>query len=181
MPSSAQGHIAFRADEGIRAPRQRAFTLIELILVMGLMVVLISAIAPSLANFFRGRALDSEARRLMALAHAGQSRAVSDGMPMLLWVDAQQRTYGLEQETTSANGDPKAMEFPLDDTVRIVAANASPMRVRDQKLPAIRFLPDGTVDEASPESLRLEASDGSSLILVQATNRLSYEIQIGAQ
>jgi hypothetical protein len=94
-------------------------------------------------------------------------------------VDEQQGTYGLEQETTAVNGDPKAIEFSFDDAVRIAAANASPLRVRDQKLPAIRFLPDGTVDGVSPESLRLQASDGSSLWLVQATNRLKYEIQSG--
>src|SRR5262249_9004612 len=38
------------------------FTLIELILVMALLTVAVSVTAPALSNFFRGRALDSEAR-----------------------------------------------------------------------------------------------------------------------
>ncbi|MCX6930914.1 MAG: prepilin-type N-terminal cleavage/methylation domain-containing protein, partial [Verrucomicrobia bacterium] len=63
-----------------------AFTLIELILVMALLTIVISLTAPSLSKFFRGRTLDSEARRLLALTRSGQSRAVSEGMPMDLWV-----------------------------------------------------------------------------------------------
>ena len=68
-----------------------AFTLIELILVLALLVIITSLAAPAMANFIRGRALDSEARRLLALMHAGQSRAVSEGMPMMLWVDEKTR------------------------------------------------------------------------------------------
>ena len=75
--------------------RTRAFTLIELILVLALLVIITSLAAPAMANFIRGRALDSEARRLFALMHAGQSRAVSEGMPMVLWVDEKQGAYGL--------------------------------------------------------------------------------------
>src|SRR5277367_1960941 len=79
--------------------RKRAFTLIELILVLALLVIITSLAAPAMANFIRGRAMDSEARRLFALMHAGQSRAVSEGMPMVLWVDEKQNIYGLEAET----------------------------------------------------------------------------------
>src|SRR5207253_10956500 len=42
------------------------FTLIELILVMTILTIAVSLTAPALANFFRGRTLDSEARRLLA-------------------------------------------------------------------------------------------------------------------
>ena len=55
---------------------------------MALLTMVISLTAPSLSRFFRGRTLDSEARRLLALTRSGQSRAVSEGMPMDLWVDA---------------------------------------------------------------------------------------------
>jgi prepilin-type N-terminal cleavage/methylation domain-containing protein len=60
-------------------PAERAFTLIELILVLALLVIITSLAAPAMSNFIRGRALDSEARRLLALMHAAQSRAVSEG------------------------------------------------------------------------------------------------------
>src|SRR5215471_2243590 len=72
-----------------------AFTLIELILVMAIVVVAISITAPKLANFFRGRTLDSEARRLLALTHSGQSRAVSEGIPTRLQFDISNHSYRL--------------------------------------------------------------------------------------
>ena len=93
---------------GIPAAPQSAFTLIELILVLALLVIITSLAAPAMSNFIRGQALGSEARRLLALMHAGQSRAVSEGMPMVLWVDEKQGAYGLQAETTGKNGDPKA-------------------------------------------------------------------------
>ena len=46
------------------ALQNRAFTLVELILVLALLVVITSLVAPAMSNFIRGRALDSEARRL---------------------------------------------------------------------------------------------------------------------
>ena len=99
-----------------RVTRPR-FTLIELILVLALLVIITSLAAPAMSNFIRGRALDSEARRLFALMHAGQSRAVSEGMPMVLWVDEKQGAYGLQAETTGQNGDPKAENLTVDSTV----------------------------------------------------------------
>ena len=103
------------ASRVMRAAQERseggchpAFTLIELTLVLALLVVITSLAAPAMSNFIRGRALDSEARRLMALMHAGQSRAVSEGLPMVLWVDEKQGAYGLQAETTGQTGDPKA-------------------------------------------------------------------------
>ena len=151
--------------------------MIELVLVMALLVAAVSVVAPMLASFFRGRTLDSEARRLLALTHAGQSRAVSEGMPMLLWVDASQHAYGLEREGASREGDPRAEEFVLADNVQLDAANATPVPVGGQRLPAIRFLPDGSVDESSPPVLRLSGADGSTLWLVEAANHQDYAIQ----
>src|SRR6266705_2131210 len=102
-----------------------AFTLIELILVMTVLTIAVSLTAPSLANFFRGRSLDSEARRLLALTRQGQSRAVSEGIPMELWVDATRGAYGLEAEPTYEQTDPKAQEFTLDSGMQIEIASVN--------------------------------------------------------
>ena len=108
-----------------------------------------------MSNFIRGQALDSEARRLLALIHAGQSRAVSEGLPMVLWVDEKQGAYGLQAETTGRNGDPKAENLTVDSSLQIAVVNTgSAGTTKFDSLPAIRFLPDGTVDENSPQTLR---------------------------
>jgi type II secretion system protein H len=156
---------------------RQAFTMIELILVMALLVAMISVAAPMLSDFFRGRTLDSEARRLLALTRAAQVRAVSEGLPMLLWVDPNQHTYGLEQEMPPRDGDPRALEFALDDSLILEATKTAPVSVRGKSLTAIRFLPEGVVDETSPPVLRLTSIDGFTLSLVQTTNRVNYEIR----
>jgi len=196
------GFIGLPASgRGTRFARQarRAFTLIELILVMALLTIVISLTAPKLSRFFHGRTLDSEARRLLALTRSGQSRAVSEGMPMDLWVDAGLGTFGLEAEPSYDTSDSKAVDFTLDGGLRIevvnkiVVAPATTMTMnRAQRastasvprlnlvhaaLPTIRFLPDGSIGEASPQMLHLASADGGSLWLSQERDGVSYEIR----
>jgi len=178
---------------------RRGFTLIELILVMALLTIVISLTAPKLSRFFHGRTLDSEARRLLALTRSGQSRAVSEGMPMDLWVDAQQGAFGLQAEASYDTSDPKAVDFTLDSGLQLEVVNktvAAPVNTvtmnRAQRastasvprvnlvhanLPTIRFLPDGSIGEASPQLLHLSSSDGGSLWLAQARDGVNYEIR----
>jgi type II secretion system protein H len=175
------------------------FTLIELILVMALLTIVISLTAPRLSRFFHGRTLDSEARRLLALTRSGQSRAVAEGLPMDLWIDAEEGTFGLEAEPSYETSDNKAVDFTLDSGLQlevvartVVAPANTPTMNRAQRistasvarvnlvhanLPTIRFLPDGSLGEASPQMLRLTSSDGGSLWLAQAKDGMSYEIR----
>ena len=170
------------------------FTLMELILVMTVLTIAASITAPALANFFRGRSLDSEARRMLSLIRQGQSRAVSEGLPMELWIDAQQGAYGLEAEPSYELNDTKSVTFPLENEMQLEvgtgdvasAFGRSSLSARPQaairhsnhpNLPAIRFLPDGTLGETSPQSLRLSGSDGRSLWLGLSRNGLNYEIR----
>jgi len=153
-----------------------AFTLVELILVMVLLVVAISLVAPKMSNFMRGRALDSEARRMLAIMHAGQARAVSEGMPMVLWLDEKNNGYGLEEETPGKNGDAQAENYTSDDNVQLAVMNLSGSATTFKNLPAIRFLADGTVDENSPQAVKLTGSDGIELWLLESADRRGYEI-----
>lgn len=147
------------------ARRAGAFTLVELILVMALMVIAVSIVMPTLAKFFGGRALDSEVKNFMALMHYGQSRAVSEGTPMMLWIDSPKRKYGLEREPGYGGTDTHAVENKLADGLKIevarnnvksVLANSQTGRILQgqvtqsrNKLPAIYFLPDGSISAAT--------------------------------
>jgi type II secretory pathway pseudopilin PulG len=176
---------------------KRAFTLIELILIMALLTIAVSMTAPTLSRFFRGRTLEAEARRLLALTHIGQSRAVSEGVPIDLWVDPEEGSFGLEAEPSYEESDPKAIINSIDPSlqIQVVArplaaatntltrftgtSNVSVPKAQliHPTLPTIRFLPDGTIGETSPQSLRLLGRDGDSLWLGQTRNRLNYEIR----
>lgn len=176
------------------------FTLIELILVMTILTIAVSVTAPALANFFRGRSLDSEARRMLALTRQGQSRAVSEGIPVELWVDSANGRYGLEAEPSYEPTDGKAEEFTLSNDMQLEAIDTVPNRSsstrlssrntgpllsqtvlsRHPELPRIRFLPDGSIADTSPQKLCLTGRDGLSIWLIQARNGLSYELSTGS-
>jgi prepilin-type N-terminal cleavage/methylation domain-containing protein len=170
---------------------RQAFTLIELLLVMTLLTVVFALSMPSLSRFFRGRALDAEARRLLSLVRYGQSRAASEGIPMELWVDTRQGTYGLEAEPAYLENDDKAREFTLagDLTIEVPQATVTSLSASEQArqaknaaasrraaLPKFRFLPDGAPDVGNPRYLRLLDGEGAALDIAPTRNRLSYEI-----
>lgn len=152
------------------------FTLIELVLVMALIIIAVSIVMPQMENFMRGRGLDLEARRLAALMHAGQARAVSEGMPMVLWFDTKQNEYGLEEETPPKGGDTSAEDLTMNEYVQVaVGAGGASGSTTFHSLPAIRFLADGTVDENSPQTVQMtEGND--SLWFNELQNHTGYEV-----
>ena len=68
-----------------------AFTLVELVVVMTLMVIAIGVAAPSFKGFLQGRNQEDEARRFLSLTRYGLSRAVAEGMPVDLWINVKQK------------------------------------------------------------------------------------------
>jgi len=170
---------------------RRAFTLIELILVMALLAIVLGVSAPSLSRFFRSRSIDSEAKRFMALTRHAQSRAVSEGVPMVLWLETEQRIYGLNADKSFVEEDPQAEQFTMDDTLQVEvirlsgALSASQTnRFRNEKLDAgnlytLRFNPDGFVGLSSPERIIFRQGENEELWVAQSRNRLNYEIYSG--
>ena len=197
LPSRQPLIAAPQPMPGVRCGRQ-AFTLVELLLVMSLLVIILSITAPTLGNFFRGRTLDSEARRLLSLTRYGQSRAVSEGIPMTLWLDSKDRDYGLEGEVGFNDLDTKQVLFTLDKDIdmEVILAprsasrmlnsnrskaenyrNLSGMNANRRNLPMIRFLPDGSIAEESPSRVQLMNREGERLFVGLSRYRLRYEIQ----
>jgi type IV fimbrial biogenesis protein FimT len=163
-----------------------AFTLIELILVMAMLLIVMGVAFPSLKGFFRGRNLDAEARRFLTLTQYGQSRAISEGMPMILWIDAQRKSYGLQVQAGYTDSDTKAVEYALDQSLEVEAQLLAPAALTQWKpkvagisdVPMIRFMPDGSISETSPDRVVFRQGAADSVWIVENTNRLSYAIQM---
>ncbi len=167
--------------------RPAGFTLIELILVMALLAIVLGVAAPSLSRFFQGRTLDSEAKRFLALTRYGQSRAVSEGVPMLLWIDAKQSQYGLQADSSYLEEDTRKLEYTLAKEVQ-VEVEEPPVSFGLQRvwkgspgftatLPKIQFLPDGFLGERSPDSIVFRQGQDAEIWIEQTHNGLSYEVQ----
>jgi len=191
----AKRDAAFQAPSSLCSASavQNAFTLIELILVMALLAVVLAISSPALSRFFKTRSLDSEARRFLALTRAAQSRAVSEGVPMVLWYDAKERAYGLNADKSFVEEDPKAEQFTVDPTLEVeVRYSADAIEVgktsqfKNEKLDSgglytLRFNPDGFISASSPEMVLFRQGEGEELWVAQGRNRLNYEIQTGQQ
>lgn len=186
-PGNKRQRLASRRAAG--GAGRGGFTLIELILVMALLSIVISLAGPSLARFFRGRGLDAEARRFVALTRYGQSRAVSEGVPMVLWIDAEQGAYGLIAETGYLEEDDKARQFTVDRNLQLEVqlplsgTRSTSWRQTAQvarNLPAIRFTPDGFISETSPQYLAIRQTregEEEEVWIGPSRNRLNYELQ----
>lgn len=165
----------------------RAFTLIELMLVMAMLLIVLAVSFPSLRGFFRGRNLDNEARRFLSLTRYAQNRAVSEGYPMVLWIDVKEGTYGMQAQTGYLDEDDKSVEFELDETLRFEVTRPTLIRATATQrnetasvagnLPAIRFTSDGFYSDSSPERIVIRQDDKDEVVIAKSDNRLSYEIQ----
>ncbi|HEU5071617.1 MAG TPA: GspH/FimT family pseudopilin [Verrucomicrobiae bacterium] len=180
--------LAVRPGIDPRPRRRTAFTLLELLLVLALLAMAVAIAAPALSRFFRGRALDNEARRMLALTRYGQSRAVSEGIPMVMWFKPDEGTYGLEAEMTYTETDDKAVEYHLDSNLSLELAPATGLSTTPWKIttqiagnqPAIRFTPDGFIADTSPAWILLKVArddEPDCVWLAQTENRLNYELQ----
>ena len=129
-----------------------------MILVMALLVVAVSMVSPRLSGFIRGRALESEARRVLALTHAARSRAISESLPILLWLDVAAGRYGVERETLGQTGDPLSQEFAVDENLRIAFDQAQ--RLVGQTLTGTRStrILSGVSSSHRPATTRTEPS-----------------------
>jgi prepilin-type N-terminal cleavage/methylation domain-containing protein len=164
--------------------RSRGFTLIELILVMALLVIGVSFITPQLGGFFRGRTMQSEARQIIALSHNAQSRAVSGGVPIILWVDAENKKYGIEEEPGYNDKDPNAVSFDVNENLKVEIPQDDPSQAQlmaqsdnpHMNLPKITFLPDGTIGDGSPKTIQIVDDNGPTLSVTQARDHNQYEI-----
>lgn len=182
------------------ASTRSAFTLIELILVLSLLMIVMGISLPTLKNFFRSRTIDSEARRFLSLTRYAQSRAATEGVPMVLWIDAQDGTYGLQAETGFLDVDRKAVIYDIDNDLSVEvsspplitsssvsgstsSSSLSPRQRTTQanaNLPAIRVNAEGFFDETSPETVVFQQANTDApqtLWITQTGNRLNYEIR----
>ena len=178
-----------------------AFTLIEFILVMAVLAAVMAIAAPVLSGFFRGRKLESEARRFVSLTRYGQSEAVSDGSPMILWIDRTDGTYGLrsldgysaqdlplQSSMSGQRGGSEAVNrkqpsFRLAEDLRFEFDITSRTNGR---VANIQFQPDGSIDETSLRALQILQENRNNprgkdrpadqMWIVQARDGSRYEI-----
>jgi prepilin-type N-terminal cleavage/methylation domain-containing protein len=127
-----------------RSRRQRAMTLLELILVMVILSTVLAMAAPSLRGFFASRRSEDTAAQILALTQLARSQAISEGIIYRLNFDTEKRTYWLTAQRAGAFEKLKTelgqvFTLPKDIEMELVG-----IEEKDQDK-FLAFTPHGTV------------------------------------
>jgi prepilin-type N-terminal cleavage/methylation domain-containing protein len=167
-----------------------AFTLVELVVVMSIMVVVVAVAAPSFKAFLHGRNLEDEARRFLSLTRYGQSRAVSEGLPADLWMNVKTSQYGLATSGGYTETWTNPISFTLDSDVTMqVSASAAlpttrsnfwtPLIMGSRGLASvIHFQPDGFISDSSPQSIHFRQGTDPEIWVVENANHQRYDLNL---
>src|SRR5512133_2687940 len=105
-----------------RTAQPRAYTLLELVLVLAILATTIAAAAPMLSAFARGRRAEEAARQFVALTHWARSQAITDGVTYQLVIDASARTWRLNIQEDAVQGEEATFTEASGPFGRVFAA-----------------------------------------------------------
>ncbi len=116
-----------------RAAPGRGFTMVELLVVMAIAALLLTAVPPLISAAFPGVEFKDAARRTVAALRVARETAIRTGADVALMVDVQESTLTLAGMHT--------MSLPRHVRVKI---NAASRKMLDEQRGAVRFFPDGS-------------------------------------
>jgi type II secretion system protein H len=175
MRASATGEMRL---ENSNLKSRRAFTLIEMVVVVVLIAVMAAMIIPEMKGSFDDALLRSTSRDLINVFDLASSRAVSLNQSCRVELDTQSGRYfvereirGVVQENYVPLKDVSEAEGKLDSRIAVEMSppdEASPDNPPDNSAPeaispsAISFYPDGTADAME---IRLRDQAGFQMVL----------------
>lgn len=182
----ATGHL--RPLNSRPGPRP-AFTLVELVIVMSIIVITVAVAAPSFQAFLHGRNLEDEARRFLSLTRFGENRAVSESVPVDMWINIKQNRYGLAAAGGYTETKTNVWTYTADANVKMFVSPPpgtltqsnfwTPSNLRGGATPLIRFQPDGFISETSPQIIKFRQGTDPEIWVVENPNHQRYDLELG--
>jgi type II secretion system protein H len=140
---------------------RRAFTLLELILVLAIIAIVVGMAVPRLLGFAHGRRSVQCADQIVALLHYARAQAMTRGVPYRMNLDSGNGTYWLTMQQDDGRFDLLSHElgqrFQAPDGTRL-SWNA-PMQQDGQY---IQFRPNGRAD---PAQIQIQDNDGQTIVI----------------
>lgn len=153
---------------------QRGFTLIELIFVMALLATVMAIAAPKLSRFVQGRDLTEESRRFLALTRYARSEAVSQGIPMALWIAPAENRYGLRPLIALGDARRANVSYALAKGVEFLISEDD---LDEAGEVSVRFWPDGDIEAGSLDAVALLDRSGFSVSIVRGDYGTGYRLE----
>ena len=141
---------------------------------MALLAIVAALSAPAMSRSIRSRNLNGEAARFIAATEYGRDEAVSQGVPMTVWIDPATQRFGVEPRAGFEGIESRNREFAVNADIHFEMDDASAAAGIVQ---AVEFAPDGVPTLASVETVRLVDRFESEVIVVRTKDGWGYEIQ----
>ncbi len=154
-------------------PAAAGFTLVELVLVMALLAVITAIAAPSLSGTLRQRQLADEARRFLACTEYARDEALSQGIPMVLWIAPDTGRFGVQPKTGYPGDNQRSREFQLRADVHLELPSSESPANAD---PSIEFACEGGPAPGSLPWIRFVDRYAAVLLVALTPDGLGYEI-----
>jgi type II secretion system protein H len=154
-----------------RAP---GFTLVELILVMGLLAIVAALSAPLLSNSLRQRNLDDEATRLLAMTEYARDEAAAQGIPMVLTFDERSRMLTVEPKTGFEADEKRFLQYPLGAEIQLTIESAQRASRTDRSI--VELTPEGVLTSNSAEAFELKDRHNNVVSVARTADRWGYEV-----
>jgi len=149
------------------------FTLVELVLVMALLTVVVGFAAPSLSRSMRQRNLGGEAARFIAATEYARDEAVSQGVPMTVWIDPAAQRFGVEAKSGYDSALSRDREFDMNPDTHFEVTGG---QRKNNVIEAVEFGPEGSPTAASIDSVQFVDRFNSVVSVARTTDGWSYEI-----
>ncbi len=132
---------------------------------------------PRMASFFQGQKIKGEAHRFIALTQYGRNEAISTGLPMTLWINEDDRQYGLRDGYGYYTGNNNATNIGRIYDLGANLEFSQEMHHENTGMEwRIDFMPDGAIRNGSISNIIFELPAKELLWITRSTNGLGYEI-----
>jgi len=140
---------------------------------MGVLATMAAIVIPALGSFLKGQDISHEGKRFVALTQYAHTEAISTGVSQTLWIDPDRKTYGLREPIGFTENTNSGKVYTLGANLDFeLDSNAA----RSFGEFAIRFMPDGEIEEGSLTNLAIERPNDERLWIALSTNGFNYEI-----
>ena len=164
-----------------RRSQPHAFTLLELILVMVILAVLATIVAPHLGGVSPGHSANDTARQMLAMSQYAQSQAIAEGLPYRLNFDTGKLEFWLTAQSTNSAQFVAPGRIGYRDRAT-AGAGVARMSVNVPPQPDgsyVQFLPSGRTDPIiAPNGFEITLTDieGHNLVVACQTPTEPFRI-----
>jgi type II secretion system protein H len=166
-------------------PKQNAFTLVELMVVITVIAIVTSVIVLEMGGGYEDAALRSNARKLIDVCDATSNRAIAAHQAQTLKIDAASGKFQVQPKSKDVEGEEgQIIEGELDKRISLMIREPDRDEASEQsdepvKRDTIVFYPDGTAD--AREFLLRDRAGVELLLRMNPTTSRVRVIEMAAQ